>query len=237
MCAIKILALNIWSYNNFKERQPKIIRLIKKQNPDIVAFTSAGDFEEFNKKGDNQAKQLNKALNYLYYAYYPVEDLHDFDPKMFKRRMVADGTAILSRYPILKIERHKLQKQRNDKHHRGILYAKIKADKIFHIIIVHFSNDDVFSLLHLQETLDYVKRKGISPIMAGDFNIKHTEYLHKLTDGDYKSSFAYKKYFSYPSKKETLDYILIPTKFEFENVEIPKSNVSDHRAVVASITI
>jgi len=35
---VKVLNLNLWNYNNFDQRKPKIVKLIKKYNPDIVTF-------------------------------------------------------------------------------------------------------------------------------------------------------------------------------------------------------
>ena len=232
---IKILELNMWNYNDFDERKAKIIRLIKKQNPDIVALNEVADDIKLNKNGENQLKQLNKELNYPYQAFYPVEDMHEYNPEKYKHYMVLDGNAVLSKYPILKVIKKKLKKQKGDKHHRGILHVKIKTDKVFDIIVVHFSNHDVFSLLHLNETLDYARKKLISPIIIGDFNILKPEQITKLTKTSYKSSYTYKNYITYPSKKETLDYILIPKTLKFKSLKCLKDKVSDHRALLASI--
>ena len=57
---VKVLNLNLWNYNNFEERKPKIIAFIKKHNPDIIVFQEVRDDLQFNKKGNNQAKQLNE---------------------------------------------------------------------------------------------------------------------------------------------------------------------------------
>jgi endonuclease/exonuclease/phosphatase family metal-dependent hydrolase len=232
---MKILSLNMWNYNDFDERKPKIIRLIKKHDPDIVALNEIGDDAKLNKRGDNQLRQLNRELNYPHSAFYPVEDMHGYDSQKYKHYMVVGGIGVLSKYLLLKVVKKRLKKQRNDKHQRGILYVKVKAERIFHIFVVHFSNDDVFSILHLSETLDYAKRIGITPVIIGDFNMKYPEHLFKLTEGEYENSFAYKKYFSYPSKKETLDYVVIPRKLKFKSFKCLNENVSDHRALIAEI--
>lgn len=234
MMNMKIFHLNIWNYNNFDERKPKIIQLIKKQKPDIVTLNEVCDDIKLNNKGDNQLKQLNRELNYPYYALYDVDITHKYNYKKYRHYRVYSN-AILSKYPILEVIKKKLKKHKNDKHQRGILYVKVKARRIFHIFIVHFSNQDAFSVLHLNETLNYAERKGIDPIIIGDFNMRNTESLLKLTGREYRNSFAYKKYFSYPSKKETLDYIVIPKKLRFKTFECLTDKVSDHRALVAEI--
>src|SRR3989344_7733486 len=208
---LKMLNLNIWKYNKWNERRPKIVKFIKKHNPDVVALQEVRDDIQFNKKGDNQAKQLNRELNYPYYAFYPVTDKQRERPEKYKNYCI-EGTAILSKFPIIKVERKKLQKHKQDRYTCGNLYIKIKAEKIIDLIIVHFSNSNYFSLLHLLETLKDVKKRGIKPIIIGDFNIIDSYVLHELTENEFHSSLKFKKYVSYPAKNETLDYILIPKK-------------------------
>ncbi|MAH51366.1 hypothetical protein CMI37_36455 [Candidatus Pacearchaeota archaeon] len=233
---IKILDLNLWNYNNWGERKPKIIKFIKKHNPDVVALQEVRDDVKFNKKGNNQAKQLNRELKYLYYAFYPVTDKRKERPEQYKRRCM-EGTAILSKYPILKIERKRLRKHHDDRYTCGNLYVKLKAQKIIDLIVVHFSNSSYFSLLHLLETLRYIKKKGIKPIIVGDFNIIDSYVLHEITEEDYKSSLSFKEYLSYPPANYTLDYILIPKEFEFKSFKCLGKDISDHKALVAEINI
>src|SRR3989344_8619242 len=209
---IKIFNLNLWNYTNWKERELKILEIIKKQNPDVITLQEVRDDIQFNKKRDNQAKQLNRELNYPYYAFYPVTDKQKERPEKYKNYCI-DGTAVLSKFPILKVERKKLQKHKQDRYTCGNLYAKIKAEKIIDLIVVHFSNSNYFSLLHLLETLKYINKKKINPIIVGDFNIYESGILHSLTEDKFTSSMKYKKYLSYPIKKWTLDYVLIPKKY------------------------
>ena len=233
---IKIFNLNLWNYTNWKERELKILEIIKKQNPDVITLQEVRDDIQFNKKRDNQAKQLNRELNYPYYAFYPVTDKQKERPEKYKNYCI-DGTAVLSKFPILKVERKKLQKHKQDRYTCGNLYAKIKAEKIIDLIVVHFSNSNYFSLLHLLETLKDVKKRGIKPIIIGDFNIIDSYVLHELTENEFYSSLKFKKYISYPTKNETLDYVLIPKKFKFRSFECLTVNLSDHRALVVKIKI
>src|SRR3989344_9682137 len=106
---MKILNLNLWNYNNFDSRKSKIIKFIKKNNPDLVTLQEVRDDIKFNKKGNNQAKQLNRELNYPYYEFYPVTDKRKERPKKYKNYCI-EGIAILSKFPILKVERKKLKK-------------------------------------------------------------------------------------------------------------------------------
>ena len=231
---IKLFNLNLWNYTKWKVRRPKILRAIKKYNPDIIAFQEIRDDVRFNKKGDNQLKQLNKALKYPYYAFYQVADKRKGFPEKYKQYCV-EGTGILSKFPILKVERKRLKKHKNDRYICGNLYAKIKSEKTFDLVAVHFSNTDLFSKLHLIETLKWIKSKKINPIIVGDFNMWRQNVLHKLTGNKFKSSVKFKKYLSYPLRQWTLDYVLIPKEFYFKSFKCLNERLSDHRALFAEI--
>jgi endonuclease/exonuclease/phosphatase family metal-dependent hydrolase len=234
--SIKLLNLNLWNYNNWEERKPNILNFIKKENPDIVIFQEVRDDLRFNKKGDNQAKQLTRELGYAYYAFYPVTDKQKERPEKYNHYCI-EGTAILSKFPILKIEKEKLEKHPDDKYNCGNLYVKIKAKKIIDLVAVHFSNSDLFSLLHLIGTLRNIRKKKINPIIAGDFNIWHTDWLNNLIEEEYNNSINYKKYISYPARNWTLDYILIPKKSKFKSFKCTGGGLSDHKALIAEIKI
>ncbi len=231
---VKIFNLNLWNYNEFEKRKPNIIKLIKEKNPDIITIQEIRDDIKFNKKGDNQAEQLNRELNYPYLEFYPVTDKQKERPEKYKDYCI-EGTAVLSKFPIIKIEKYQLKKQDEDIYTCGNLYVRVKAEKPIDIVVVHFSNTDLFSLLHMLETLRWIKNKKIKPIIVGDFNIRHPEWLHDLIEGEYLSSMKYKEYLSYPLANYTLDYILLPKGFNFKKFECLEENISDHKALYAEI--
>lgn len=233
---IKIFDLNLWNYTNWKSRKPKIIAAIKKYNPDIINFQEIRDDVRFNRKGDNQLKQLNRILKYPYSAFFPGEDKHKTRPEKYPKYCI-EGTGILSKFPILKTKTIKLKKHPKDVHTCENGYAKIKAEKTFDLMSVHFSNTNLFSRLHLIETLKWIKSKKLKPIILGDFNMWRQNLLHKLTGKDYNSSIRYKKYLSYPMRKWSLDYILIPKEFEFKSFKCLNEKLSDHRALLAEVKI
>jgi len=236
MEVIKIFNLNLWGYTNWKTRKLKIISAIKKYNPDIIAFQEIRDDVRFNKKGDNQLKQLNRALKYPYSAFYQVADKRKGFPEKYKKYCV-EGEGILSKFPLLNVERKQLKKYKDNRYVRGNLYARVMAEKAFDLILVHFTNTDKFSRLDLMETLKYIRAKKIKPIIIGDFNIRHPSVLHTLTKKDYRSSLKYKKYLSYPLANYTLDYILIPKEFRFKSLKCLNEKLSDHKALIAEIKI
>jgi len=233
---IKLLNLNLWNYNNFKERKPKIIKFIKKHGPDIITLQEVRDDIQFNKKGYNQSKQLNEELRYPYYEFYATTNKQKERPEKYKHYCI-EGLSVLSKFPIIKTEKIKLKKEKGDKYSQGSLYVRLKAKKVIDLIDVHFSNNSYFSLLHLLETLKYIKNKKINPIISGDFNIIDSGTLHKLTEKEYRSSLKFKRYLSYPPANYTLDYILIPKRFRFKSLKCLGEGLSDHKALIAEIEI
>tara|TARA_Y100000310_G_scaffold343922_1_gene453949 strand:- start:1773 stop:2492 length:720 start_codon:yes stop_codon:yes gene_type:complete len=234
--SIKILNLNLWNYSNWENRERKIVRFIKKHDPDVVVLQEVRDDIKLNKKGDNQARQLNRDLGFPHYAYYSVTDKRKERPEKYKT-YCREGSAILSKFPILKINRKKLQKHKDDRYTCGNLHVKIKANKVIDIINVHFSNSSYFSLLHLLETLKYTKEKKIKPIIVGDFNIIDSYVLHDLTEEEYVSSMKFKKYLSYPPANYTLDYVLIPKNYKFKSFKCTGRGLSDHMALITEIIL
>ena len=240
---IKLMSLNIWNYNHFSERYEKIIAFIKKMNPDIIALQEVRDDSRRNRPGDNQLRQLNKRLAYKHHAYFKYADVNEINKRLDDKYYdptnpkVLEGVALLSKFPIVKTYNRTLKRQKSDMYTRGILCARINSKKAFNIFVVHFSADDLFSRLHLEETLEYAKSRNIQPIIVGDFNIRIPGLAYGLASKDYVVSSDKFRYFSYPSKKEILDYILIPKSMSFKTFKCIKSNISDHAALVAEIEV
>lgn len=231
---LKLVSINIWNYTNYQERRPKIINFIKKHDPDILVLQEVRDDVDFNEKGNDQAKQLNQEINYPYYEFYEVTDKQKERPEKYNRHC-KEGTAIFSKFPITKIEKIQLTKQPDDRYTCGNLHVTIQAKKKIEVIGVHFSNSSLFSLLHMIETLKYCRDKKIEPMIVGDFNFLHPNWLYDLTSHEFNSSYNFKKYVSYPAKKETLDYILIPKSSKFVSLLCPDEELSDHNPLVAEI--
>lgn len=233
---VKIFNLNLWNYTKFEERKQNILDLIRKHDPDIIVLQEVRDDIKFNKKGDNQAKQLNRELKYPYLEFCQTTDKQKERPEKYTSYCI-EGSAILSKFPIIKAEHIKLTKQPDDRYSCGNLYVRIKAEKEIDIVAVHFSNSNLFSLLHLIETLKWIKKKDIKPIIVGDFNMYHPNWIDDLTEEEYLSSFRYKTYLSYPPANYNLDYILIPKSYKFKTFECLQEDVSDHKALVAEVTL
>ena len=174
---LRIITLNIHNYHDFAQRKVKIINLIKKYNPDIVALQEIRDDRAKNKSGMNQAKQLNEELNFEYFKFLRVNNRNKVKG-LINEPLCYEGLAILSKFSFSSNE-ILLKKQKEDKYSRKVLTVSVQIEnKTVQIWIVHFSNNDLFASLHAKETL--IHAKSIQPIILGDFNIKYPLEIKRL---------------------------------------------------------
>ncbi|MBU0930302.1 MAG: endonuclease/exonuclease/phosphatase family protein [Nanoarchaeota archaeon] len=234
---MKIISLNIWRYDgNWQKRKPKIIEFIKKENPDAIFLQEVFDDSRHNKLGNNQALQLNSELKFKTLIYNIAEKLKT-EHKQKINVLVFDGLACLTNHKILNKGIIKLKKQFDDKHYRIIQKVKININgKNIIFYHTHFSNRDDWAIIHLRETIKKAEKEKKLPIIIGDLNMINTKDLTNNSKSKYKNSYEFKKYYSFPQKKETLDYILIPkNNFKFIKVKCSTKGMSDHKALIGVI--
>ncbi|EET90569.1 MAG: endonuclease/exonuclease/phosphatase family protein [Candidatus Micrarchaeales archaeon] len=232
---LKLLDLNIWLYNDWEARMPKIVNFIKEQKPDIVTLQEVMDDAKYNKYGDNTAKQIARAAGMDNCAFYLSGNLQKESPQWIGDRRARAGEAILSKYPLTKIVKKKLKRHPDDRHHRGIVKARVMSEPPIDIIVVHFSNNDLFSRLQMEEVLHYIRRARIRPVVVGDFNM-YPKNIMQMVPEDYILSYALKKYVSFPSEGNTFDYMMIPRSMRFGSLECIDRGLSDHSALIAEIS-
>ena len=248
MKKLKLLTLNIWRYRNWEQRKPILIKLLKKENPDII-FLQEAIYDNKNQKGEkNQVEQIANILGYKYFSYGKLARIKkDFPGEVFDRP-IWFGNGIISMYPIKKSKKILLKHypENNDKRSLGFLYGQINVEKTkIDVLSVHFLNNDKSSKLNLIETINWVKKNKLKPIIAGDFNIIKTKNLREVVDKDYEISYYKNKYLSYPVTEfshnrvpVTLDYIIShKDKFIMQGVKCIETDASDHNAVVVEIEI
>ena len=234
---MKLLTLNIQNYDgNWNKTKPNIIKFIKKEKPDFVFLQEVCDDPRYNKPGNNQALQLNSELKFKYNIYNIAERVKIHHNKPIKVP-VFDGLCCLTNHKVISTKSIRLKKQSSDRHYRIIqkIEAGIQRDKIvfFHS---HFSNRDDWAILHLKETLERAKKEKITPIIIGDLNMISSKDLIKTCKDKYRVSYEFKKYDSFPGKKETLDYVLIPKNtLKFVSLECNTKGLSDHKPLITII--
>ena len=229
---LKVSSLNLWRYNEWDKRAPRIISLLREVNADIIFFQEV-DLDSVRDTGD-QVEVLNRQLGYQYKHFAKAETLTSWKNVMFDHP-IDYGLAVLSRIPF-QHETISLGKATDNERSRILLCCKFSVgEETIEITNVHFSNRDDWAEAHFKETLKVMG--GENSVLIGDFNIKSmAEYKHLYADKYTASSDIY-DYVSYPADGLSYDYILIPHSMKFESFECRSENVSDHRMVVADISL
>ncbi len=235
---LKILTLNVWRYYEWEKRKEELLSFLEEQDADLVflqevAFDSERTFSD-------QVTEINEHLDYPACAFSKMMKMTHWHGKPLLKEMFF-GLGFLCKFPLLKKEMVFLPACEKQKKF-GFLYLKIVTPKgDLDVLNVHFENTDAGARQHLRQTLAWCAERGLTPIIAGDFNLSIVSDLIDLAGEDYHISYQLKPYFSfYPtnhshdSEPVTLDYILVhKKKFLLKDVECVSSSVSDHNPVVA----
>ena len=241
---LKVLTTNIWRYYEWEKRKEKLINFLKKENADIVFLQEVAHDERLKHKWKNQIQEINEQTNYSNSAFMKLNEMKKWHKKPINWIMNY-GFGILSKYPIENSEVIILPIIEKNKKF-GFMHSAIKTPKgKIHLINVHFENTNKGSKEHLKQTLKWCKKRKIEPIIAGDFNIKLTEELIKLTKKDYEISYLFKPYksfmpteFSHDKNPITLDYIIShKNKFKMIEVNCICNDISDHNPVISKLQI
>ena len=228
---IKLISLNIWRNNDWEKRESNIIQFFKNENPDVILLQEAVKHPSLEKDG-NQVEILKEKIQYSYALFYKSEILTD---KITGEKFDI-GLGILSKHKILNSESIILKKQPEDKHPRIIVPFVIEKDgKKIELVNVHFSNDEVFSILHLEETLNTIRKNNLKPIICGDFNMRIKEFVLKL-GFEYNKSIQLMDYITFPSKNEFLDHFFVHKDlWNFSDFKVSNTYLSDHNAIITSL--
>ena len=241
---IKLLTANIWRYYEWRNRKDKLIRFLKQKNADIVFLQEVAYDERLKDKWKNQVEEINEQAGYSSSTFGKLMEMKKWHDKQIDWAMFY-GFGILSKYPIKHSEVIILPPVEKNKKF-GFMHAVIETpNENIDLVNVHFENTNKGSKEHLRQTLDWCERKGINPLIAGDFNMKLVEDLRELAEKDYEVSYLIKPYksfmpteFSHDRVPITLDYIIIhKEKFKFIEVDCINNDISDHNPVIAEIKI
>lgn len=140
---IRVLTYNVHNFKQFGDKNDKftkaqILDIIRKEQPDVLCFQ-----EFFNRPRSeyNFSKLIPEILNSKYYFYEPTID-NDYE---------STGTAIFSKYPIIKTGKVLFDKKMN---WNEAVYADVQVGKkIFRIYNVHFQ-----SISFKPEDYQYLKK-------------------------------------------------------------------------------
>lgn len=237
---MKIMTFNIARYDfDWNSRKSKIIDSVMKEKPDILFMQEVFDDQRYQTKdGQHQGEQLNEQLKYKNMLYDVVEQTVTEHGQEVKK-LVFDGLLCLTNLPVIEHKIIRLKREDTDRHYRAIQIIRVlwsgKEILFYH---THYSNTTEWSKLHLQETKEYLIDKKVSPIIVGDLNILKPEIIKEVLGDMFECSYDIKNYVSFPSKNEVLDYIVLPKRlYKFSDISCNYNNRSDHRALIAEISI
>lgn len=228
-----IFTLNLWRYYDFDSRLPRIIKVLQDKDPDVIFLQEVQINPKFSTF--SQVELMKKFLPDYKYSIHSTIYLKHFERGKRLKMPVQHGMAILSKYPILNSFEYFLKQADADSEPRSILCFDVKKQsKVYYLANIHFTNKENLAKNELKEFLNFIHNRKEERIMAGDFNLFNLVKYKDLYK-DYKLSFDFQNYLSYPQDNGCLDYILIPKNFEFQSLELLPDNLSDHKALFSKI--
>lgn len=228
--SLKIVSLNLGGYTAWGKRIGAIVSYLDQENADVVLLQEVRyDQEEAN---ENQASELNRQLIRSY-------DFESASVSRFYRPSVGkpyrEGLAVLSRMPILRSETLALTQAVDDKHLRLIQNVDMKLDdQKLKLSNIHLSNNK-YSVVQLKELMGILVQRDEKRIIAGDFNIFDIHESKEAYEG-YLVSVDFKSYISFPSEGKTIDYMLLPDEYSYQNI-VATDGLSDHVALSYTINL
>mgnify|MGYP001611644127 CR=1 FL=1 len=219
---VTILTMNLQGYINWNNRKDLITKIIKKYNPDIIAFQEIHLDKMISNK--DTMNQLNKELKYPYKkVLFYFDYSKDYGRGIFQRNPMKEGLGILAKYKFTTKKLNLPIIKGLDRWPRIAMLCDFKKLKLANIHLSKYkeSREKQWKLLSKDH------------ILIGDFNMNPNEL--KKIKGNQILSYDFKKYISYPKDKTTYDYSLLP-KGKFLEVKIINQE-TDHKAIYFKIEI
>lgn len=150
------------------------------------------------------------------------------------------GNAILARAPVSGVQEHHFTVTQNLK--RGTIEAQVPtANGDFWVVGTHLDNPGNADAIRIEQTQQLLSNlDGRTPaIVMGDFNADPgTEVLHTFSLSGFNDpgvSLLPNVYTTTDQRR--IDYILVPNDFQVESMRVVDSQASDHKPVVAVLTL
>jgi endonuclease/exonuclease/phosphatase family metal-dependent hydrolase len=243
---VKILAYNIAkcfvfedgaglaSVSSVNERLGRIAELINSEDPDFVCLSET--VVECGPCPVNQVSSLAQATGMQAWAF---GENYNLGLPLFR---IAGGNAILSRGPLEAVANPPLAGRRPfyaTKNNRRVLWcaAQIGGRRVLLASIHTDSFDKANNLRQTQQILDFAGDQ--EAILAGDFNARPDWPSIDLLRQSGRFSGALDGPQTFPSDHpdRRIDFILAPASWELLEERVLESDVSDHKAVVATFRV
>lgn len=215
----------------------RIADVIRNSGAEIVGLQEVDRYYGERSDFQDQAKELAGLLGY-HYAYGANLDLEPEEGQTNNRQY---GTAIVSKYPILRSENVLLSSF--GKEQRGVLHAVVNLKGI-HVDVynTHLGLDVASRTAQAQEIIDLAASASEGPVLLmGDFNAEpdSSEFQLLLDSGLFVNSFqGIDDAYTFPviNPSATIDYILTSPTVQHSNQRVIHTEASDHLPIAADLS-
>ncbi|MBU5346126.1 endonuclease/exonuclease/phosphatase family protein [Paenibacillus lautus] len=214
----------------------RIADVIRDSGAEIVGLQEVDRFYGERSDFQDQAKELAGLLGY-YYAYGANLDLEPAEGQTNNRQY---GTAIVSKYPILRSENVLLSSF--GKEQRGVLHAVVNLKGI-HVDVynTHLGLDVTSRTAQAQEIIELASASEGPALLMGDFNAEpnSAEFKLLLDSGLFVNSFqGIEDAYTFPviNPSATIDYILTSPAVQHSNQRVIHTEASDHLPIAADVS-
>ncbi len=163
-----------WRFGPWEERYPRIVRLLREQNPDVVGLQ-----EVWREAEACQAEKLADELGY-FFVYTGASQINGLD----------FGNAILSRWPIIHSESYPLTSVPSNDGSRNcrLLHARVEGPRgyleVYSTHLSYLPFESGYRQLQVRDICDRVAShpSEVPPILMGDFNaVPQSDEIRLLT--------------------------------------------------------
>jgi len=230
--------LKVLSYNlRFGELASleEIAAFIKKQDPDVVALQEVDNHTFRDRAPKQNGKDFATELGFRT-GMIPVYG------KTIPYKGGYYGIAILSKYPLAKVERIYLPKTKNGKEQRAVLVAEVEYEegKYFTFASTHLDYTNTTERqLQVKKLNEVLLKKNKPVIVAGDFNARPNSIEIKKGMNAWERLTDLKPTVPAKAPKHTIDYIFCYPRNKWNKLSTKTYNVdlSDHLPVSATVEL
>ena len=214
----------------------RIAQVIEDAGAEIVALQEVDRFYGARSDFKDQAKELAELLGY-HYAYGANLNLAPAEGQIENRQY---GTAIVSKYPIIRSENVLLSSFGREQ--RGVLHAVVNVRGIHvHVYNTHMGLDVPGRMAQAQEIVDLASQHEGPAVLMGDFNANPSseEVGIFLNSGLFTNTFAgIEDAYTFPvlTPSVTIDYILTSPSVAHAEQRVIHTEASDHLPIAADLT-
>lgn len=207
---------------------PRLAQFFIKRSVDIAMLTEV-DAGSRRSKGVNQLDTICRIAEFPHSKFFPTMQNGD---------RINQGNGILSKYPIISHESHRLPGSGEPRYlSRATCLIKTIPNEEVDVYVTHLSLSTHHRLEQIKEIGKILASSQKPSVLAGDFNIRHVNELYPLRDVGF---YSFDEHDTFPSwnPKRKLDAILVNSGISIHRTYVDHEyRESDHLPLVAECEI